>query len=636
MCGIAGFVSKRTLSTAELRDNASGMAAALVHRGPDDGGTWSCQDAGLAFGFRRLAILDLSPAGHQPMASPCGRFTIVFNGEIYNYRALRAELKSAGHAFRGHSDTEVILASFRQWGIQDAVQRFIGMFAMAVWDRDTRKLSLIRDRMGIKPLYYGWAGRDFLFGSELKALRAHPAFTAEIDRDSLALQMQFQYVPGPHSIYSGIFKLKPGCIATLLPDQAVPGASPVVEEYWSIEQVANRGIETPFRGGEEEALEEFEGLLLDAVRLRMISDVPLGAFLSGGIDSSLVVAAMQAQSSLPVRTFTIGFHQQEVDESAFARKVAQHLGTAHTELIVDPQDALNAVPHLPEIYDEPFGDSSQIPTYLVSRLARQSVVVALSGDGGDELFGGYTRYLRNQRYWDRISKLPRPLRPLLAGVLSRSSSSRRVRRIADYLGSKDRATFYARSTSYWNMSEKVVIGAGPNRARLLRANSAETRSFAQEMMNTDMSGYLPDDILVKVDRASMAVSLEARVPLLDHRLVEFSMRIPLSMKIREARGKYLLRKLLFRYVPEQLVERPKAGFGIPLAEWLRGELRSWASDLLSTEQIRSDGFLDPVCISSIWKTHLTGKEDLSGLLWQVLTFQSWYGHMKKEQPVCVH
>jgi asparagine synthase (glutamine-hydrolysing) len=635
MCGIAGFVSRNALTTSELEGIASGMAAALIHRGPDHGGTWSCRDAGLAFGFRRLAILDLSPAGDQPMRSACGRFTIVFNGEVYNYRDLRAELEGLGHGFRGHSDTEVILASFRQWGIEDSVQRFVGMFAMAVWDRDSRSLSLIRDRIGIKPLYYGWSGQAFLFGSELKALRAHPAFVAEIDRDALALQMQFQYVPGPYSIFSGIFKLKPGCIATLSPDKISPGVAPTVKEYWSVEQASNHARQAPFGGSEGEALEELDRLVLEAVRLRMISDVPLGAFLSGGIDSSLVVAAMQAQSSLPVRTFTIGFNQREVDESAFARRVAQHLGTAHTELILQPQDALDALPHMPEIYDEPFGDSSQIPTYMVSRLARDNVVVSLSGDGGDELFGGYTRYLRNQRYWNLMGRFPRAMRTFLAGCLNLSSSSSRSRRIAEYLGSKDRAAFYTRSVSFWSTPEELVPGAGAHRAGMQRANPEETLGFAQEMMNTDMGGYLPDDILVKVDRASMAVSLEARVPLLDHRLVEFSLRIPLSMKIREGRGKYLLRKLLHRYVPEQLVERPKAGFAIPLAQWLRGELRSWACDLLSPEQLHKDGFLDSARVTSIWKAHLAGKEDLSGLLWQVLTFQSWYGHQKKEQPVCV-
>jgi asparagine synthase (glutamine-hydrolysing) len=623
------------------------MADQLVHRGPDDSGIWVDAGAGIALGFRRLAILDLSPAGHQPMQSACGRFVMVFNGEVYNFLDLREELEPKGHKFRGHSDTEVMLAAISEWGVEPAVKKFVGMFAFALWDRRERALHLVRDRLGIKPLYYGWMGETFLFSSELKALRAHPDFVAEINRGALALQMRHNYIPQPYSIYKGINKLTPGGILTLsaadLPLHQLPAPRP----YWSAQKVYEEGIADPFKGTEAEAIEQFDTLLRKAVRKRMVADVPLGAFLSGGVDSSTVVALMQAQSTRPVKTFTIGFYEESYNEARQAKAVAAHLGTDHTELYVTPEETMAVIPKLPTLYDEPFSDSSQIPTYLISALARQQVTVSLSGDGGDELLGGYNRYLLGHSVWKRIScmgKLGRRLGAFALTLLSPQTWSRlfamidgflpprfrvripaeKVGRLAEVLKANTSEEFYSILVSHWNRPAEIVLAAEEPPTILSDPSRwATLPEFTQRMMLVDLITYLPDDILTKVDRASMGVSLEARVPLLDHRVVEYAARIPLSMKIRHGQGKWLLRQILYQYVPQRLIERPKMGFGIPINDWLRGPLRAWAEDLLNEHRLKREGFLSPRPVRKLWEEHLSGQHNWQYYLWDVLMFQTW-------------
>jgi asparagine synthase (glutamine-hydrolysing) len=643
MCGIAGFINADPGPEAELRAVVTRMSDAIVHRGPDDSGGWVDPAAGIGLGGRRLAILDLSAAGHQPMVSSDGRLVLVFNGELYNFSEIRAELEPRGHAFRGHSDTEVILAAVVEWGIEEAVKRFAGMFAFAIWDRRERALHLVRDRMGIKPLYYGWAQRAFLFGSELKALRPHPAFHPEVNRGALALQMRFAYVPQPYSIYNGIFKLPPGCILSL------PAGSLFLEQasprpYWA---VRGQSAANASSGSGAEVVEQLDQLLRLVVRQHMISDVPLGAFLSGGIDSSMVVALMQAQSSRPVRTFTIGFREPNYNEAEFARAVAEHLRTEHTELTVTPEEAREVIPKLPTMYDEPFADSSQIPTYLVSALARRQVTVSLSGDGGDELFGGYSWYLRTPQAWSRLGHIPRPLRRLASAMIAagnsgaynrafgwlsppverfgrRVSIGERIRKAGEVLALRNREELYQYIHSRWKGMGEVVVGA-PTLATMLSDTSRwpEAAEFVQRMMLVDQATYLPDDILTKVDRASMAVSLEARVPLLDHRVVEFAARVPVGLKIREGKGKWLLRQVLCRYLPERLFERPKMGFAMPIDRWLRGPLRDWAEALLDEKRLQREGFLCPGPIRRAWSEHLNGDWNRADDLWNVLMFQAW-------------
>jgi asparagine synthase (glutamine-hydrolysing) len=623
------------------------MTDRLVHRGPDDSGVWVDAEPGIALGFRRLAIVDLSPAGHQPMVSPDGRYVIVFNGEVYNFKELRKDLESRGHDFRSHSDTEVILQAVSEWGLEAAVKKFVGMFAFALWDRHERTLHLVRDRIGVKPLYYGWQGKTFLFGSELKALRAHQGFGAEVNRSALLSYLRFGYISQPLSVYEGIWKMPPGHIL-----KVKAGARPSVEmletvPYWSAQEVYEAGVAEPFRNLEREAIEELDRLLRESVRLRMIADVPLGAFLSGGIDSSTVVALMQAQSNRPVKTFTIGFHEQEFDEAAHAKAVAGHLGTEHTELYVTSKEAMDVIPKLPALYDEPFADSSQIPTYLVSALTRRHVTVSLSGDGGDELFGGYTRYAATRRFWKSVRCLPHFSRAALAGLMRAvkpatynrlfgginpwlprsarpSTVGDRVHRLAEVMELRSPEEIYWRLVSYWENPAEVVLGA-KEPAMSLPQTAAWTRraDLSQQMMFLDLVTYLPDDILVKVDRASMGVSLEARVPLLDHRVVEFAARIPVSMKIRFGQGKWLLRQVLSRYVPRELFERPKTGFSVPIEDWLRGSLRDWAEGLLNEDRIRREGFFNPGPISKLWAEHLSGQRNWQGHLWNVLMFQAW-------------
>ena len=642
MCGITGFWDlTKSHSNEQLTTIVTAMRDSMRHRGPDDQGEWVDQTSGIALGFRRLAILDLSPTGHQPMLSADGRYVAIFNGEVYNYAELRAELEAAGCEFRGTSDTEVILAGILQWGLENAVKRFNGMFAMALWDRRERRLHLMRDRVGVKPLYYGWFGNTLLFGSELKALMAHPAFKSEIDRQSLTLYLRYGYVPTPYSMYLSVKKQEPGTILTF--EEGRRHAEGKKIRYWSTREAVERGIQNPFRGNDQEAISELDGLLKASVRDRMIADVPLGAFLSGGIDSSTIVAIMQAQSTRPVKTFTIGFQEGTYNEAEYAKDVANHLKTDHTELYVSPQDAMDVIPQLAFMFDEPLGDSSQIPTYLVSKLARQHVTVSLSGDGGDELFGGYSRYFNSLNVWRLVGHVPVAMRQVAGVIFDRASRVRwekitsqgrlgtRFYHLAEISKTKSPDELYWRFSSNWDQPRQVVIdGYEPPAFHTAPANSQLLPEFAQRMMYVDFNTYLPDDILVKLDRASMAASLEGRVPLLDdHRVVEFAWRLPLDMKIRSGKGKWILRQVLNQYVPQNMVERPKMGFGVPIDSWLRGPLRDWAEDLLDEKHLRAEGYLNPAPIRKRWTEHLQKQKNWHYPLWYVLMFQDWLRHNAK-------
>ena len=640
MCGITGFWN---FSGSETNDKLSAvvnrMTNIIRHRGPDDSGIWVDQGSGVALGFRRLAILDLSPTGHQPMFSANERYVMVLNGEVYNYAELRSELDSAGCTFRGTSDTEVMLAGILEWGLEKAVARFNGMFAIALWDRHEKKLHLIRDRIGVKPLYYGWCGNTLLFGSELKALTAHPSFKPEVDRESLTLFLRYGYVPAPHSIFQGVKKLTPGMILTF--DEGLRQANGNGIRYWSAPEAVERGLRDPFQGSDQDAISALDELLKESVRERMIADVPLGAFLSGGIDSSTIVALMQAQSTRPVKTFTIGFEEAGFNEAEYAKEVASHLKTDHTELYVSSRDALDVIPQLPSMFDEPLGDSSQIPTYLVSKLARQSVTVSLSGDGGDELFGGYSRYLRSLKVWDLVGPVPKFARSIAGNIFEAASKldwqritsnghlATRFYYLSEITKVKSANELYWRFSSHWDQPEQVVInGYEPSAFHMASGNSRLLPDFAQRMMYLDLMTYLPDDILVKLDRASMAASLEGRVPFLDdHRVVEFAWQLPLHMKIRSGKGKWILRQVLQQYVPQKMIERPKMGFGVPIDSWLRGPLRAWAEDLLDEKRLRREGYLDPAPIRKKWSEHLQNQKDWQYSLWYVLMFQDWLTHM---------
>jgi asparagine synthase (glutamine-hydrolysing) len=641
MCGIAGFWS------ADARRDpapvARGMADALTHRGPDAGGAWGDPARGVGLGHRRLSILDLSPLGRQPMESPSGRYVIAFNGEVFNFAALKGELQAAGSSFVGDSDTEVMLHAIEAWGLEPAVKRFVGMFAFALWDRADRALHLVRDRIGIKPLFYGWSGDTLLFGSELKALRAFPGFGAQVDPAAVAAMLRYGYVPAPATVYRGVHKLLPGTVLTL----RSPRDRPAPQAYWSAREVAERGMANPFRGTPDEAVERLDGLLRDAVALRMVADVPLGAFLSGGIDSSTVVALMQAQSPRPVKTFSIGFHEREYNEAGHAAAVAAHLGTDHTELFVTAREAMDVIPSLPEMFDEPFADPSQIPTYLVSKLARGSVTVSLSGDGGDELFGGYNRHLWARGIGAAMGRVPpvvragaaRALRsvsaarwdqafalagPVLPKRLRQQTPGYKLHKLAEVLGERTPDGLYRRIVSQWSDPAQVVPGVAEAEPALARAGAVPAFSgLAERMMFLDLVTYLPDGVLTKVDRASMAVSLEARVPLLDHRVAEFAWTLPLDYKVRGGVGKWPLRQVLARYVPPRLFERPKSGFSVPLEGWLRGPLRDWAEDLLSPARLSQDGIFDPAPVRARWHEHLSGARDWQYPLWNVLMFQAW-------------
>jgi asparagine synthase (glutamine-hydrolysing) len=645
MCGIAGLIGVHGVGRQKLDSMVSSMSVVLTNRGPDDHGVWSDETSGVALGHRRLSIIDLSEHGHQPMHSACGRFITVFNGEIYNFRELSKILVEAGHIFRGHSDTEVLLAAITEWGIEKAVQRFNGMFAIAVWDKKERVLHLVRDRMGEKPLYYGWVGDVFLFGSELKALHAYENFKPTVNRDALALYFRYRYVPYPYSIYEGIYKLTPGSILTVHPEK--PGELPEPIAYWSLQELVEKGVAEPFSNNESDIISNFEQLLGDAVEMRMVSDVPLGAFLSGGIDSSTIVALMQSRSNRPVETFSIGFNEADYDEAIYAKAVAKHLGTSHTELYVTAKEAMDVIPLLAQMYDEPFADSSQIPTHLLAQMARKHVTVALSGDAGDELFAGYWRHFMATRIWDNAQKYPEFMRRFCAGSITSISpgSWDRMRQSIDFLlpeklrnfavgdraykmasiiGSKNETEMYRALVSDWFEPENLVLKSKePQLDSMDESGSLQLADFRNKMMFLDSMNYLPGDILTKVDRATMAVSLEARVPFLDPKVIEFSCRVPMDMKVRNGKGKWILRQLLSRYVPDSLVNRPKMGFGVPIDSWLRGPLRGWAEDLLDEQKLIEQGYLNPMLVQQTWKEHISGKRNWQNQLWDVLMFQAW-------------
>jgi asparagine synthase (glutamine-hydrolysing) len=647
MCGIAGFLAPGPLGP-ESTGLARRMGDAIAHRGPDGHGEWVDHEAGLALAHRRLAIVDLSEAGHQPMVSTDGRWVMAFNGEIYNHLVLRQLLQAQGRApaWRGHSDTETLLAAVAAWGVRGAAERTVGMFAVALWDRQSRKLTLLRDRLGEKPLYWGVQRGVLLFASELKAIRAHPAFEGGIDRGALALLLGHGYVPAPHAIHTGLHKLPPGCLLTL-DTGGMAEARP--EAYWSVHDKALAGASAPLALSDDEAVDELDRLLRQAVQGQRMADVPLGAFLSGGIDSSTIVGVMQALSKEPVRSFTIGLPDTELDESAHARAVAAHLGTQHTELVLTSADALAVIPRLPQLFCEPFADASQIPTFLVSQLARRQVTVALSGDGGDELFGGYERYrwarsvartplaLRRAASWalgmlpaETWATLSTPVSPWLPRELREGDRADRLRKLASVLGARRDDDVYRQMVSFWPDGGTPVPGAG--NASSVFDERAPALGFEARMMLLDLRSYLPDDILVKVDRVAMAASLETRVPLLDYRLVEFALRLPLHQKMRDGQGKWILRRVLDRYVPRHLVERRKMGFGIPIHAWLRGPLRDWAQSLLDVSALGAGGLIDPQPVDALWQDHLAGRHDWGYRLWPVLMFEAWRREAGRSMP----
>lgn len=639
MCGLAGFTGFKGLSR-EPEAVARAMADAIRHRGPDDGGTWIDAEAEVALAHRRLSIVDLSPTGHQPMASASGRHVIVFNGEIYNHRELRALLDEEGRApgWQGTSDTEVLLEAAEAWGLRRALERAVGMFALALFDRQRRQLFLARDRLGEKPLYYGRVGGSFAFASELKALTRHPGWLGELDRDAIALYMRTGNVPAPASVYRGIRKLAPGTLLAL----DIATGNETVETYWDAREVALNGLRNPFDGTPDEAVERTEALLRTSVAGQMLADVPLGAFLSGGIDSSSVVALMQAMSPRPVRTFSIGFHVDGYDEARHAKAVARHLGTEHTELYLSEDDAIEVIPRLPHIYCEPFADASQIPTFLLSKLARAHVTVSLSGDGGDELFSGYSRYAFARRYWPALHRLPKATRHALASAITRISPAgwdsaanslfsilpetmrpprfgEQLHKAAVIAGSSDSDELYRTLVSRWPEEGQPVLGARDP----LHGMGLETGSTVRDMMFRDLIGYLPDDVLTKVDRAAMAVSLETRVPMLDHRLVAFSWTLPDTLLSRSGKSKWPLRQMLAKYIPSEMIDRPKSGFAVPIGVWLRGRLRDWAEDLLSPARLARDGLLDAEVVRTLWADHLSGRKNVQYALWHVLMLNAW-------------
>jgi asparagine synthase (glutamine-hydrolysing) len=639
MCGLTGFIGFRNIS-APPEAVATAMAQTIAHRGPDDSGIWIDADAEIAMAHRRLSIVDLSPAGHQPMHSACERYVLVFNGEIYNHQEIRRSLEREEKVpqWAGQSDTEVLLAATSAWGLKRALEKSTGMFALALFDRQERQLYLARDRLGEKPLYYGQARSTFLFGSEVKALKRHPDWIGEIDRDALVLFLRHNNVPAPRSIYKGIKKLPPATILRL----DLPSGQEESELYWDVSQVAQHGQSSPFDGTADEATDHVERLLRNAVGNQMIADVPLGAFLSGGVDSSTVVALMASLSTQPVRTFSIGFDAKGYNEAHHANSVARHLRTDHTELYVTERDALDVIPRLPEIFCEPFADSSQIPTFLVSKLARQSVTVSLSGDGGDELFSGYTRYRFANTTWPWLSKTPLALRRAIASAITavspkawnratalpltmlpqRSRLMRpgdQIHKAACIVRSSSANELYRALISQWQYPASIVIGGTEPTA----TRTSPMNGLARQMMFADLNGYLPNDILVKVDRAAMAVGLETRVPMLDHRVVEFSCRLPHDILTKDGQSKWPLRKILDRYVPRDLIDRPKMGFGVPIDTWLRGDLREWAEDLLCETRLLQEGFFNPGEVREAWSQHLSGQRNMQYQLWCVLMFQAW-------------
>lgn len=649
MCGLAGIVGAGARDGDLLRR----MAGTIAHRGPDDQGIWIDDGAAVGFAHRRLAIVDLSAAGHQPMVSGNGRFVLVLNGEIYNHMAIRAELNALRSIeWRGHSDTETLLEAIVQWGLRDAVQRVTGMFAIALWDRQGRTLQLARDRFGEKPLYYGWMGGDFAFASELKALRQHPGFESRVDRVALRQLIGTAYISAPRSIYQGLFKLLPGCILTADEDvgrhvmttplhEGVAGALSI-ERYWSYREVVRGGLADQF-GSEAEALERLEAVLAQAIAGQAVADVPVGAFLSGGIDSSVITALYQAHSPGRVKTFSIGFEEAGFNEAEYAKNIARHLGTEHREHYLSVGEAREVITTLPAMYDEPMADSSQIPTYLVSRIAREHVTVALSGDAGDELFGGYNRYLSTERLWRQLQRVPVPARRAMGGALARVSpaawdvaaaalpASRRPAffgaRVRKFFGTmRDVTTLDELSATFldeWNGKTSPVLGQADLVDDRFDMDLGAGAPDLARLMYCDAVTYLPDDVLCKVDRAAMAVSLETRIPFLDHHVAAVAARIPLSMKIRDGQGKHILRQLLYKHAPRELFDRPKSGFAVPVGQWLKGPLRAWAEELLDPARMRQQGFLDADMVQRRWRLHLAGANHTTQPLWSVLMFQAW-------------
>ena len=623
MCGISGLLSFNSWEETYpfiLRD----MLLSISHRGPNASGIWLDESYGIGLGHVRLSILELTEAGAQPMHSACDRFVLSFNGEIYNHLKLRDQLEHEGHIiqWRGHSDTETLLACFSAWGIEKTLQATVGMFAIALWDKQKKQLTLARDRLGEKPLYWGWCNQSLLFGSELKALKAHPDFVSEIDRDALALLLQYNYIPAPYSIYKNIEKLPAGSYVQIQANDTRHTIE--IKKYWDLKAVMQKGLDQPFQGNALEAANLLEQKIVHSISEQMLADVPLGAFLSGGVDSSTVVALMQSQSTKPIKTFAIGFNERGYNEAEFAKEVARHLGTEHTELYVSAEDALSVIAKLPKIYCEPFADSSQIPTFLVMQMAKQHVTVALSGDAGDELFGGYNAYQMAAKVWKSVSRLPYPLREIATQILGKIPTPQKIQKLIYVLPAQNREEFYQLLVTHWKIPTNVVKGAQTVSTVFNTPNQwVKTDDFEQWMMAIDTSQYMVDDILVKVDRAAMANSLETRVPMLDHRVVEFAWQLPLDFKIKNGVGKSVLREVLYRHVPRELIERPKKGFSIPLAQWLRGPLREWAENLLSEQRLLVEDYFYVEPIRKIWQEHLSGKQDHATRLWSILMFQAW-------------
>lgn len=640
MCGIAGFIASQPVSWGKVC--AAKMAQTLHHRGPDDSGVWADSSGRVNLAHARLAIVDLSPEGHQPMPSPSGRFTMVFNGEIYNFRALRKDLEDQGCSFRGHSDTEVLLNGFEVWGVEETLRKSVGMFAIALWDEREQRLHLVRDRVGEKPLYYGLVNGSLVFSSELKAFKQYPDFSADVNRDALTLMMRHNYIPAPHSIYQGISKLPAATMLTVSGDSVTDWH---ISTYWDFDSVVTDGVANRNQLSDAENVEGLDRVLRQSISEKMIADVPLGAFLSGGYDSTAVVALMQSMSDTPVNTFSIGFNEEGYNEAVHAKAVANHLGTNHTELYITPQQALDVIPTLPGIYDEPFSDSSQIPTFLVSEMTKKKVTVALSGDGGDELFGGYNRYSLANNLWGKLSKIPRPLRSgsaslvtsvspnvlnalitpflkLLPASYQHANPGDKLHKLAGILSLPNADAVYLKLLSHWDAPENLVLGSQePHNPSFGRFSHLD--NFVEKMMAVDTVNYMSDDILTKVDRASMAVSLESRVPFIDHRVIEFAWGLPFDCKIRNGEGKWILKQMLDRYVPRSIMERPKMGFGVPIDSWMRGELREWCEALLDPVKLRQQGYFDETQITEKWEEHKAGTRNWQYYLWDILMFQAW-------------
>jgi asparagine synthase (glutamine-hydrolysing) len=619
MCGIAGlwyFDGSSSLSDIHL------MTGALVHRGPDDHGTWTDDDNNIAMGHRRLSILDLSPTGHQPMVSKSGRYIAVFNGEIYNFNNLKKLLNHPNTQWVGHSDTEIMLACFDELGLEATFKQMIGMFAVSVWDTQNKSLTLARDRVGEKPLYYGWQGRKFFFASELKSIKSNPHFNRSISKNALTQYFQFGYIPAPLSIYEGIYKLKQGTFLTI-DFNSFNNNSLKPIEYWSMQQQFINGQQNQYKGTFQDATDELEQLIKNSIAMQSVADVPLGAFLSGGVDSSTVVALMQTQSKLPIQTFTMGFGESAFNESIYAKEVASFLGTNHTEQYVTPDIAREIIPNLPLMFDEPFGDISALPTYLVCKLAKTKVTVALSGDAGDELFGGYSHYLKDPFIWNKVKSVPKPLRIALGGYMSNAKSAY-LNKIGNVIYHKDVHSFFTKRRSIWPQATQLVKGVGEVDVQHQEYfNNIAQTDITSQMMFADSMTYLPDDILAKVDRTAMQVSLETRVPFLDHRIVEFAYSLPINYKVNNGIGKRILKEVLYRHVPQKLIDRPKMGFGVPIKDWLRGPLKPWCLDLLNENRIIDQNLLNPDLVKNTMHTHLSGKADLEYRLWLLLHFQMW-------------